>query len=100
MRTDGWVGDTIDVVRMSDGALTTLDNTRVLAASRAGIEVEAVVHGFDDALAPEMIERFTTPRGYAPSTWGEAVTLRIGNQNRPFRTAWPQGSPFTGWDGN
>ena len=43
MRANGWQGVPIDVVRMSDGALTTFDNTRVLAASRAGIDVQAVV---------------------------------------------------------
>src|SRR5450759_5740009 len=33
MRADGWVGDPIDVVRMPDGGLTTIDNTRVVAAN-------------------------------------------------------------------
>lgn len=39
MKANGWKGDAIDVVRMGDGGLTTLDNTRVLAASRAGVNV-------------------------------------------------------------
>lgn len=39
MRANGWVGDAIDVVRMGDGGLTSLDHTRVLAAKRAGIDV-------------------------------------------------------------
>jgi len=39
MRANGWQGDAIDVVRMPDGKLTTLDNTRVLAADQAGIQV-------------------------------------------------------------
>lgn len=42
MKLNGWKGDPIDVVRMADGKLTTIDNTRVLAASRAGVKVEAV----------------------------------------------------------
>ena len=53
MRASGWVGDPIDVVRMQDGGLTSVDNTRVLAANEAGINVQAVVHGFDDPLPPE-----------------------------------------------
>ncbi|EGG4121041.1 hypothetical protein SI35_24440 [Salmonella enterica] len=44
MKLNGWKGDPIDVVRMADGKLTTVDNTRVLAASRAGVKVEARVH--------------------------------------------------------
>ena len=36
MKKDGWKGDPIDVVNMSDGAPTSLDNTRVLAARQAG----------------------------------------------------------------
>ena len=32
MRANGWQGAPIDVVRMSDGALTTLDNTRTGSA--------------------------------------------------------------------
>ena len=35
MRANGWVGDAIDVVRMPDGGLTSLDNTRLLAANGA-----------------------------------------------------------------
>jgi len=100
MRANGWVGDPIDVVRMPDGSLATLDNTRVLAAHQAGIDVQATVRAFDDPLTAEMAERFATAKGGVPSTWGEAITNRIGNQNAGYRTVWPDGSPFTGWDGN
>ena len=32
---------------------------------------------------------------------GDPITNRIGDQNAGYRTAWPEGSPFTGgWDGN
>jgi RHS repeat-associated protein len=100
MRANGWVGDPIDVVRMPDGSLATPDNTRVLAAHQAGIDVQATVRAFDDPLTTEMAERFATAKGGMPSTWGEAITNRIGNQNAGYRTAWPDGSPFTGWSGN
>ncbi|GFN30052.1 hypothetical protein [Paenibacillus xylaniclasticus] len=42
MKANGWQGSPIDVVKMPDGKLTTVDNTRVLAARNAGINVEAV----------------------------------------------------------
>ncbi|HEY9483131.1 MAG TPA: WXG100 family type VII secretion target [Micromonosporaceae bacterium] len=93
MRSDGWVGTPIDVVRMPDGDLTTIDNTRVLAARQAGIDVSANVHGFDEPLPPDMIGRFTTRAGPV-TTWGQAVGQRIGRQNATLRTTYPLGS----WD--
>jgi hypothetical protein len=76
---------------MPDGDLTTIDNTRVLAARQAGIDVSANVHGFDEPLPPDMIGRFTTRTG-ALSTWGQAVSQRIGRQNSTLRTTYPLGS--------
>lgn len=93
MQVNGWMGDAIDVVKMGDGSLTTLDNTRVLAASRAGINVQANIHNASDALPANMVERFTTKKG-VPTTWGEAVQLRIGKQNSVFRNTYPNGSPY------
>jgi RHS repeat-associated protein len=100
MRANGWVGDPIDVVQMPDGGLTTIDNTRVVAANQAGINVQAMIHGFDDPLPEGFIERFTTPKGGVPSTWGDGILNRIGAQNSLFRNTYPFGSPFTGWVGN
>jgi hypothetical protein len=90
MRSDGWIGAPIDVVRMPDGELTTIDNTRVLAARQAGIDVSANVHGFDEPLPADMIGRFTTRSGPV-TTWGQAVSQRIGRQNATLRT-YPLGS--------
>lgn len=71
MKAKGWDGDPIDVVRMPDGNLTTIDNTRVLAARYAEIDVQANVHAFDEVLPQDLdlIERLTTPKG-VPQTWG------------------------------
>ncbi|GKX28597.1 hypothetical protein SH1V18_10770 [Vallitalea longa] len=91
MAKNGWVGDPIDVIRMSDGGLTTIDNTRVVAARATGIDVQAVVHNTDDLLPEHLIERFTTKKG-VPTTWGEAIELRIGKQKSSFRTNNPYGS--------
>jgi RHS repeat-associated protein len=99
MRANGWVGDPIDVVRMPDGGLTTIDNTRVIAAHQAGIDVQARIRAFDDTLPNEFIDRFTTPKGGVPSTWGDAITNRIGAQNSIYRYTYPLGSPVTGWAG-
>lgn len=99
MKKNGWQGDAIDVVRMSDGKLTTIDNTRVLAARYADINVQANIHGFDEVLPTDLIERFTTPKG-VPKTWGDAVSLRIGKQNSLYRTTYSNGSNIIGWSGN
>ncbi|MEV0638653.1 RHS repeat-associated core domain-containing protein [Streptomyces sp. NPDC050619] len=100
MRANGWAGSPIDVVRMRDGGLTTIDNTRVVASGHAGIDLRAVIHPFDEPLPDQMqIDRFTTPKG-VPSTWGDAVGLRIGKQAAAYRNRYPMGSPWTGWDGN
>jgi len=96
MSANGWKGAPIDVVKMPDGLLTTVDNTRVLAADLAGIDVRAVVHRSTDALPAKFIERFTTRSGGAPQTWGNAVLNRIGNQNSLYRNTYPFGSPVTG----
>ncbi len=69
MKENGWKGDPIDVVQMNDGGLTSIDNTGVLAAHEAGIDVVANVHKFDDPLPSNLVERFTTKNG-TPSTWG------------------------------
>ena len=84
---------------MPDGGLTTIDNARVIAANQAGIDVQAAIHGFDETLPEELIGRFTTPKGGAPSTWGDAIMNRIGAQNSIHRNTYPYGSPFTGWAG-
>ena len=100
MKEHGWKGTPIDVVIMPDNKITTIDNTRVVAARYAGIDTHSIIHKFDDILPSEMVERFTTPKGKIPVTWGDAITLRIGNQNKEFRTIYPYGSQYTGWSGN
>ena len=67
MRSNGWKGDAVDVVRMPDGKLTSMDNTRITAAREAGIDVRATVRSFDEVLTPEM----KNARGWGNySTWG------------------------------
>lgn len=90
MKENGWKGDPIDVVEMPDGICTAVDNTRVVSAREAGIDVQARVHGYNDPLPSEYVERFTTKKG-VPETWGDAVGLRVGKQNSAFRTGNPYG---------
>ncbi|SBV99370.1 hypothetical protein KL86CLO1_11185 [uncultured Eubacteriales bacterium] len=87
----GWQGEPIDVVKMPDGKLTSVDNTRVASAKQAGIDVHANIHGYNDLLTPEQMSRFATKKGI-PTTWGEAIRLRIGKQNSAFRNNFPSGS--------
>ncbi len=91
MKNNGWIGDPVDIVEMPDGIYTTVDNTRVLAARNAGIDVKANVHSYNEPLPNEYIDRFTTRNG-VPTTWGEAVELRIRNQKSSFRNTNPMGS--------
>ena len=91
MKKNGWKGDPIDIVQMPDGVYTTIDNTRVVSARGAGINVQAKVHGYNDPLPTEYIERFTTKKGI-PATWGEAVELRVGKQKASFRNGNPYGA--------
>lgn len=90
MKANGWQGDPIDVVEMPDGIYTTIDNTLVVSAREAGINVEANVHGYNDPLPSEYIERFTTKKG-VPKTWGEAIELRVSKQKASFRNGNPYG---------
>ena len=93
MLKNGWRGEAIDVVVMSDGKLTTLDNTRVVAARAANIKVKANVHKYNDFLPnKETMRRFTTKKGGIPKTWGDAVKNRIGKQSGSFRREYPNGS--------
>ena len=91
MKANGWKGDPIDVIKMSDGKLTTIDNTRVVAAREAGIDAQAIIHDANELLPENLIDRFTTKKG-VPKTWGEAIELRIGKQKASFRNNNPFGA--------
>ncbi|WP_116127012.1 DUF6531 domain-containing protein [Lewinella sp. IMCC34183] len=95
MSKDGWVGDAIDVVRMADGKLTTVDNTRLLAASLAGIHVKANIHDCTAELPEDQVERFTK-KNVVPQTWGDAAQLRVQNQNKSWKNS-PHVDENGGW---
>ncbi|MEU7040450.1 DUF6531 domain-containing protein [Streptomyces varsoviensis] len=101
MSKNGWKGDPIDVVRMPDGGLTSIDNTRVLAARSTDTPIHARVRNFDDPLPQDIIDsgRFNTKKA-TPKTWGEAMMARIGKQSAGYRNRYPMGSDITGWKGD
>jgi hypothetical protein len=80
MRTNGWVGRRIDVVDLGDNGVTSVDNTRLLAAREANIPVKATIHDPLELLTLDDIKRFRTVGGPPPHTWGEAVYGRIADQ--------------------
>ncbi|WP_436489806.1 RHS repeat domain-containing protein [Chitinophaga sp. ARDCPP14] len=93
MKVKGWKGAPIDVVQMSDGLLTSVDNTRVLAAQLSGTRVKAVVHAYDELIPASQAGRFVLKKtGDVPKTWGQAVEYRVQNQSATFRTNTPNGS--------
>ncbi len=93
MQKNGWQGDPIDIVKMEDNMYTTVDNTRLTAAQKAGIDVKANVHNYDDAISPEQAARFRNKKtGDLPSTWGEAVENRILNQGKKFSEKYQKGT--------
>lgn len=92
MKKSGWVGDAIDVVKMPDGKLTTIDNTRLIAAQIVGIKAKVVIHNFNEKIPDKGTkDRLTTKKG-RPQTWGQAVKLRIEKQSSSYRKENPNGS--------
>ena len=85
----GWIFDPIDVVRMSDGELTSLDNTRLRAAVETGTPVDARVHEPNEPLTTQESERFFWEPLGKPRTWEEAALIRVAKQ----RGAWAQEHP-------
>lgn len=81
MRKDGWQGAPVDVVKMPNGAPTSVDNTRILAAREAGIKVEANVRNYNDPISRDQAVRFVL-NGKVPKTWGQAVEFRVQKQSQ------------------
>jgi hypothetical protein len=103
MRANGWQGARIDVVRMSDGSLIAVENTRLAAAKLTGTPVQATIRGFDEAfpLARDPYNKYfyNLTTGERAGTWGEAALNRVSRQQQ-WAPLWyeryPMGSPFTG----
>lgn len=86
MQTKGWQDEPINVVRMPDGALTTIDNTRLLAARQAGVKAKIKIYDYDSPIPRADAISYTSVGRLEPSTWGEAIHSRIGlQQDRYFQ---------------
>ncbi|MFW7381991.1 MAG: hypothetical protein ACOH5I_24510 [Oligoflexus sp.] len=98
MKKHGWLDSdgTIDVVKMHDGTLISVDNKRVLAAHNAGIKVKAIVRSSTESIDLERAKYLRDKQGNLPKNWGEAVTNRIANQKKLYRETYPNGSYVTG----
>lgn len=77
----GWNGDLVDVIKIPDGKMTSMDNTRISTARGAGIKVEANVRNFNDPLPKDMVD---SGRFGSAKTWGKAITEIINSQSRDF----------------
>ena len=96
----------IQVVRMEDGILTSLDNRRLVAANKAGTKVNIIEYGFNEAM-PDSFKfdiitgenRFKfqsgTNKGKYANTYGEAIQARITNQKPPL---WVSANPNGSFD--
>ncbi len=85
MRHNGWKRQPIDVVRMPDGSLTSIDNQRLYAARHARRDVQARIRSDDDVLGRREAERFEDREtGRVPRTWGEAIEMRVARQPNDF----------------
>ena len=91
MRANGWQGAPIDVVRMANGTLTAVDNTRLAAANLSRTPVQAIIRNFD-----EVFPAARAGGNLQGATWGEAVANRIAGQRPLWQRLYPNGSPFTG----
>ncbi len=91
MRTNGWQGAPIDVVRMADGALTAADNTRLAAAALTKTPVQAIIRGFE-----ELFPAARAGGNLQGRTWGEAILNRIAGQRPAWQRLYPNGSTVTG----
>jgi hypothetical protein len=76
---------------MPDGGISSIDNSRLLAARDADISLEAIVHDPTDPLALHELERFDPTKGDAVETWGDVAANRIQGQ-RP--RVWSETNPF------
>jgi hypothetical protein len=77
----------------------TLDNSRVIAAYLTGTPVQATIWSTTDLLPASMAGRFVYSAGVDATTWGEALSIRIGGQNTAYGALYPSGSWYIGVGG-
>ena len=81
---------------MQDGIYSTVDNTRLLAAQKLGVNVNAAAHAYDEALPESMLSRFKNNKtGEYATTWGQAVEYRVANQSGGYAKTYAGTGSFT-----
>ena len=100
MKTNGWQGEPINVVKMPDGSLTAIDNTRLFAARKAGIDAKVKIHDYYAAIPKELANNYYADGKPMANTWGEAIHTRISIQkdiyfqDRIFAEKYPNGTVY------
>ncbi|MDH3349604.1 MAG: hypothetical protein OEM02_16075 [Desulfobulbaceae bacterium] len=69
-----------------------MDNTRILAARKAGIYIQARTRSLDEALTAAEVERFTVKGFNTPKTWGDVIKIRIQKQTGGYKVKFPYNS--------
>ena len=97
MQKEGWQGEPIDVVKMPDGGLTSIDNTRVRGAKVTNTPIKANIRKYDEPLSDADKTRFRkrNSKGQVienPQTWGEAIEYRIKRQGSTWSRENPHGT--------
>jgi filamentous hemagglutinin len=91
--TDAGAIPAIDVVRMPDGRLTALDNSRLTVRADQGGSIRTNIFAHDEIITdPKFASRFVS-EGVTPETYGQAALNRIAEQRPAFSSAYPYGSP-------
>lgn len=88
MSQSGWKGGPIDVVKMKDGKLTSMDNTRLTAARETLTDIKVKIHSYNEIIPAETIKQ----RQWSSNQWGQAIEERINKQSKTFRNESPNGS--------
>jgi hypothetical protein len=87
--------DPINIVKMEDGIYSSVDNTRLLAAQRLGVNIKSAVHTFDEALPENMVKWYKNNKtGEYAKTWGEAIQFRTSNQSGGFAKQYGSNGTF------
>ncbi len=95
MKKHGWkmFAEPIDVVRMPNGNLAVIDNTRAKVAKDLGMEVKVIIRDFDSPVLEQYIQAKRFIKYGNPKTWGEVIQCRIHDQGKLFRETYPNGAP-------
>lgn len=82
------------------GGLTAIDNTRLLAARKVGINAEIRIHDYNSKIPASKAREYTAMGKSEPETWGEAIHARISAQqdryfqDRLFVDKFPNGAVY------